>query len=53
MIGNLHFQIELGEDAAFTVDDPATRGLFEREGIRYERVERVFRPVSAMTHGHH
>ncbi len=53
MIGNLHFQIELGEGAVFAVDDPATRGLFDREGIPFARVERVFKPVSAVTHGHH
>jgi len=53
MIGNLHFPIEVSEGAAFTVEDAAVLALFEREGIPFERVERVFRPVSAVTHGHH
>ncbi|MDP9291939.1 MAG: urease accessory protein UreE [Verrucomicrobiota bacterium] len=51
MIGNLHFQIEIGSDFIRVADDPAVRQLFEREGLHYDACERVFHPLSG--HQHH
>lgn len=50
MIGNLHFQIEITDDAIRVVDDPAVRQLFEREHIAFTACKRVFHPLSG---GHH
>ncbi len=50
LIGNLHFQLELGKNTIRVVDDPAVRQLFTREAIGFTPCHRVFRPVSG---GHH
>jgi urease accessory protein len=50
-IGNLHFPIEVTDDAIRVPDDPALRQLFTREGIPFATVECVFQPF-ARTHGH-
>jgi urease accessory protein len=50
-IGNLHFPIEVTDDAIRVPDDPALRQLFTREEIPFSMVECVFQPF-ARTHGH-
>jgi len=50
-IGNLHFPIEVTDDAIRVPDDPALRQLFSREGIPFAVVECVFQPF-AKSHGH-
>ena len=50
-IGNLHFPIEVTDDAIRVPDDPALRQLFTREGIPFAVVECVFQPF-AKSHGH-
>jgi urease accessory protein len=50
-IGNLHFPIEVTDDAIRVPDDPALRQLFTREGIPFVTVECVFQPF-ARTHSH-
>ena len=50
-IGNLHFPIEVTDDAIRVPDDPALRQLFTREGIPFAAVECVFQPF-AKAHGH-
>ncbi len=52
MVGNLHLPIEILGDALFTVDDPAARNLFTREGIPFLPTSRVFIPL-AVAHAHH
>jgi urease accessory protein len=54
-LGNLHFQIELDHDVLRVADDPAIRLYFERAGIGFSLVSRVFRPLRAVahSHGHH
>ncbi|SRR5579862_1665506 len=52
MIGNLHLPIEPGEGAAFTLDDPSARKLFQREAVSFTSVSKVFHPLAASTHGH-
>ena len=46
MIGNLHFQIEITDDAIRVADDPALRQLFDREHIPFVGCKRVFHPLS-------
>ena len=50
-IGNLHFPIEVTDDAIRVPDDPALRQLFTKEGIPFAEVECVFQPF-AKTHSH-
>ena len=50
-IGNLHFPIQVTDDAIRVPDDPALRQLFEREKIPFTACERVFIPF-AKTHRH-
>lgn len=50
-IGNLHFPIEVTDDAIRVPDDPALRQLFTKEEIPFEVVECVFQPF-AKAHGH-
>ncbi len=50
-IGNLHFPIQVTDDAIRVPDDPALRQLFEREKIPFTASKRVF--VSfAKSHSH-
>jgi urease accessory protein len=50
-IGNLHFPLEVTDDAIRVPDDPALRQLFSRERIPFTVVECVFQPF-AKSHGH-
>jgi urease accessory protein len=50
-IGNLHFPIQVTDDAIRVPDDPALRQLFEREKIPFTACERVFIPF-AKAHSH-
>ena len=52
-IGNLHFPIEIADETICVADDPSLRRLFERDGLKYESVERVFHPLTGSSaHGH-
>ena len=50
-IGNLHFPIQVTEEAVRVPDDSALRALFERQGIPFAVAERVFIPF-AKAHSH-
>ena len=50
-IGNLHFPIEVTDDAIRVPDDPALRQLFTKEGIPFAEVVCVFQPF-AKAHSH-
>ncbi len=50
MIGNLHFQIQITEDAIRVADDTALRQLFERERISFVACKRVFQPLRGAHH---
>jgi urease accessory protein len=52
-IGNLHFPIEIAENAIRCPDDPAIRQLLHREEIAWRTVVTVFRPLSSGGHAHH
>jgi urease accessory protein len=53
LIGNLHFQIQVLDDAIRVVDDSAVRQMFEREGIKFTPCKRVFHPIGGgHSHGH-
>ena len=53
LLGNLHFRIALADGVAQAPDDPAVRLLLEREQIRYQPIEAVFRPLGdGHSHGH-
>ena len=53
LIGNLHFQIEVLDDAVRVVDDLAVRQMFEREGIKFTPCKRIFHPIGGgHSHGH-
>jgi urease accessory protein len=57
-LGNLHFGVQILPDAVRVAEDPAVRQFLAREGIAFERVNRVFLPLSASPqhahpHSHH
>ena len=45
VIGNLHFPLEVTEDAIRVTDDPALRQLFARESLPFTPCKRVFHPL--------
>jgi urease accessory protein len=50
-IGNLHFPIQVTDDAIFVPDDSALRALFIRQNIPFTETETVFVPF-AQAHSH-
>ena len=50
-IGNLHFPMQVTDDAVRIPDDSALRSLFERQGIPFMVAERIFIPF-AKAHSH-
>ena len=53
MLGNLHFVIEITEDAIRVGDDIAVRQMFEREGFPFKAMNAVFKPMRSEEHHHH
>ena len=53
LIGNLHFQIEVLDEAIRVEDDSAVRQMFAREGLKFTPCKRVFHPLGGgHSHGH-
>jgi len=52
MIGNLHFPIEIDGDVLRVPEDAAVRQLFEREHIHFATVQKIFRPLKAVSSHH-
>ncbi len=53
MLGNLHFVVEIAGNVIRVADDVAVRRMFEREGIRFEAMNAVFKPIVSGGHHHH
>ena len=53
MLGNLHFVVEIAGNVIRVADDVAVRRMFEREGIRFEAMVAVFKPIASGGHHHH
>ncbi|HEX8311766.1 MAG TPA: hypothetical protein VF614_10635 [Chthoniobacteraceae bacterium] len=53
MVGNLHFQIEVAEEALFAPEDSAIRQMLDREHVPFTVETRVFTPLGGgHSHGH-
>ena len=53
LVGNLHFQIEVADDALFAPDDSAIRQMLDREHVPFTPETRVFTPLGGgHSHGH-
>jgi urease accessory protein len=52
-LGNLHFAVQVLDNAVRVQPDSAVLQLLQREGRTFTRVTCVFLPLSAGAHGHH
>ncbi len=53
LFGNLHFAIQITDEAVRIADDPAVIQVCEREGLSYTLSEQLFTPLgSSHSHGH-
>jgi urease accessory protein len=53
LVGNLHFQIEVGDEALYAPDDSAIRQMLDREHVAFTPESRVFTPLGGgHSHGH-
>jgi urease accessory protein len=51
-LGNLHFGVEVLPNAVRVAPDPAVQQFLAREGVSFQRVQAIFRPLSAGAHHH-
>ena len=51
-LGNLHFPVEVRDEAFLVSDDPAVRSMLERNHIHFRPALEVFRPMKAASHHH-
>jgi urease accessory protein len=52
-IGNLHFPIQVTNNAIRVAADPAIRQMLEREQLPFREATAVFAPLKGIPHAHH